>query len=204
MPNFDGIWELRGIYDTTPTGFPLMRHRLTVDVNVIGIPAVGTDFTSIEVDTPDETALLSLSEISDSIGALWQACYPAAAHLSQFELWKIPEGTTDAVFISQYDVGLVGTNATASKPAGQATFTFRSLEGGVARFQLMESSFTGDTKESRPYAAAAATNIADYITTGDNTPPLRYFKARDNSAIFANVHFTQGQNEKLYRKRYRS
>jgi len=197
MPNFDGIWELRGYYSTVPAGFTSMEHRFTMDIDLDGTPTPGTPFSDIACLGRDGTPII-LDDWADDLTAAWIDCYPATASLGRFELWKFDEGSLNGLYISTYEVGENGTNVAGSYAASQATWTFRSLNGGVARFQLMESSFGGDAKSSPPYGTidgAVAT-----LLTAETSPML----ARDNSYVFANIHFSQGQNEKLWRKRYRS
>jgi len=197
MPNFDGIYELRGYYSTVPAGFTSMEHRFTLDVNITRVVDPGESFADINATTRIGGSV-ALTDWSDDLTAAWQSCYPATASLGRFELWRFEEGSLNGLYISTYEVGENGENVAGSYAASQATWTFRSIGGGVARLQFMESSFGGDAKSSPPYGlidgAVASLLIAD------GSPVL----ARDNTPIFANIHFSQGQNEKLWRKRFRS
>lgn len=199
MPeHFDGIWELRLIYTVTPSGFTAMEHRMTLDVNVTSDPDVGALFPDIDV-TGRSGAIIALDTWCDDLITVLEPAFGATASLSRFELWKIPEGTYAGVFYSAYGIGAAGTGASPNVAAWQLTLTFRSLQGGTARLQLMESMAGGNSKISPPYSSAWITDLADFITA-----PASPVFARDNSFVFAQIHECQGQNERLWRKRYRA
>lgn len=200
MPNFDGLYELRIFYSTTPTGLSQMLHRLTIDLMIEGDPAPGTAFADIDV-TMRSSAVMPLSDWLMDPGFFMEYlvdCYPVVAEFPTAELWFIPEGTYDATFISAFEVGLVGTSVTPSVAAQQTTFTFRSIGGGTARLQLMESSFSGNTRQTPPFSAVA--NALSIFATSLSSAIL----ARDNTYIFARIAQNDGQNETLFKKRFRN
>lgn len=197
MPNFDGQYEVRIIYTTTPSGFPEMQHTLTFDVEPTAPPEVGELFPAINVATRS-SAPLPLSDVIDDFVAGMIGIYPSTANIVRAELWYIPEGTFAGTFVSVYDITEVGTAVAGSQIAQQTTLTFRSIGGGSGRLQFMECSVSGNNKEAYPYANAAIRAIADYVTNAAN-PIL----ARDNTFFFANINCSHGQNERLWRKRYR-
>lgn len=198
MPNFDGMWEVTIVYDTVPTGFQLLEHTLTFDVDVTATPEVGEPFTAINIAVRNGAPIL-LSDAVDDFVAGMIALYPATSTIIRAELNFIPEGEYAKQFYSSYPIDEVGTNGTASQPAHQATFTFRSLGGGSGRLQFMESSMSGNTKTSYPYSSASRNAIADLVTGNSG-----FFLARDNTFMFSNLHLSEGQNERLFRKRFRS
>lgn len=200
MPNYDGIYELRIFYSTTPSGQTQMTHRLTFDIKLVADVAVGTAFADIDVLPRNLTPVTLDSWLMDPGGfmELLVDCYPGAAEFPYAELWKIPEGTFDATFISAYEIGLVGTSVTASTSCQQTTFTFRSIGGGVARLQLMESSFTGNTRQTPPFSTVA--NALSTFFASAASCAL----ARDNSYVFARIAQNDGQNETLFKKRFRN
>jgi len=197
MPNYDGQYEIRIIYDTTPTGFALLEHTLTFDVLPSGTPSAGDPFEDIKIIRRDGT-LVNLDVAIDAFVAGMIGIYPASATIIRAELWFIPEGTFAGTFIATYPIDEAGTAAGDEQVAQQTTYTFRSINGGSGRLQFMECSITGNAKTSYPYGSAAQNAIADLVTdvTG-------FIIARDNSYMFANIHQCNGQNERLWRKRYR-
>lgn len=197
MPNFDGQYEVTIIYDTTPSGFLLLEHSLTFDVLPIGDFPAGTDFSDVEIEQRNGlTTTLDLTV--DALVAGMIGIYPAATTIIRAELNYIPEGTFAKTFISAYAIDEIGT-AGASQVAQQATYTFRSLGGGSGRLQFMECSISGNSKTSYPYGSAAQNAIPDFVTAVEGT-----IIARDNSFLFANLHLSLGQNERLFRKRFRA
>lgn len=196
--NYDGLYEVTIIYDTTPAGFPLLEHTLTFDVEVTAPPEVGEAFSAINVAVRSGSPITLADAVDDFVAGMI-GLYPATATIIRAELNHIPEGTYDKTFISVYGIDEVGVNGTGSQVAKQATYTFRSLGGGSGRIQLMESSITLDTKQSYPYGSAVLNAIPDLVTSTAN-----FILARDNTFMFANLHLSSGQNERLFRKRFRS
>lgn len=198
MTNFDGMWEVTIVYDTVPSGFPLLEHTMTFDVLPDGDPSVGDPFDSIPILCRNNS-VINLDAAVDALVAGLIGVYPATATIIRAELNFIPEGEFAKTFYSAYPIDAIGTNGTGSQVAHQATYTFRSIGGGSGRLQLMESSLTDNNKSSYPYSSAARNAIADLVTAVDG-----FFLARDNTFMFANLHLSGGQNERLFRKRFRS
>lgn len=198
MPNYDGQYEVRVIYETIPSGFPAMEHTMTFDVLPVEAPTPATDFGDIDVELRSGS-FNTLATWVDSFVAGLIAIYPATATVIRAELWYIPEGTFAGSFVSTYPIDEAGTNGTGSQVAQQTTLTFRSIDGGSGRIQLMESSLGGNNKESYPYGSSSLNAIADLVTATTGA-----IIARDNSFMFANIHASHGQNERLWRKRYRT
>jgi hypothetical protein len=198
VPNYDGLYEVRITYETVPSGFPALEHTLTFDVEPTATPEVGEAFSAITVAVRSGSPEPLSDKVDDFVAGLI-AIYPATATIIRAELWYIPEGTFAGTFISTYPIDEVGVNGTGSQVAQQTTLTFRSIAGGNGRIQLMECSLGGNNKESYPYTSASLNAIADLVT---NT--AGFILARDNSFMFANIHASHGQNERLWRKRYRA
>lgn len=195
--NYDGLYECRFYYDTTPTSFTTMTHRFTLDVKIVLEPFPGGDPAEITLEGKDGTPIQFTAWVAD-VAALWATIYPATATLSRCELWRIPEGTFDGTFVNVVEIGQAGESLSASQVARQLTLTFRSREGGNARWQLMESIFTGNASVSPPYVSPGDT-LAAFILAADS-PVV----ARDNTPLIANIKLSVSENERLWRKRYRS
>lgn len=199
MPNFDGIWEIRVFYTATPAGLLVLDHVMTFDVAVFGDPAPGTPMDGMDVTRRDSSAIDLQSYLTTEFMPLIYAVYPAVSDFSRAELWKIPEATFDAQFITSLELAENGVNAAASVSMQQTTFTFRSQSGGVARIQLMESSFGGLTKQSPPFSSAQGNALSNHIISSDSC-----IVARDNSYLISRIHQCDGQNERIFRKRNRN
>lgn len=197
MQNFDGVYELRIFYGVT-TSEGLENHKMTFDIALQSAPNPGDAFNDIATLLHDGSSIELDTYLLSTFIPLLQACYNAQAEFSFAELWEIPEGTFDAVFISAQEIAEVGTNAAATQTAQQTTFTFRSAGGGNGRIQLMESAFSGNARQFPPFATTPANNLSNHII-GLSTPIL----ARDNTRFIARIAQNDGQNEKLWRKRFR-
>lgn len=194
--NFDGVWELRLYYTTLPVGFVAMEHVMTLDVAAQASPPVGTSFDQIQLSTRG-AGDTDLETFTNALVAGLLPFYTSTSEFSRAELWQIPEGTYAGTFVSSLEIAEAGTNVGQTQVAQQNTFTFRSIDGGHARLQLMESAVSGNTRQVAPYSGITAT-LATFLT-GLGTAML----ARDNSYVFANIAFTSGQNERLFKKRFR-
>lgn len=200
MPaNFDGVYELRILYSTTPASELLMTHRLTVDVNAVADADPGANFDTVELQPRAGATVMLGTWLTTDFLPLILALYPAESDFYLAELWKIPEGEYNGTFIAAKELAESGVNAVGNQVAQQTTFTFRSQGGGVARIQLMESSFSGQRKQTPPFLSAGANALSTYVTSNDS--PII---ARDNTPLIARIHQSDGQNEKLWRKRFRS
>lgn len=198
MPiNYDGVYELRYNYFTSPSGLPVLGHRHTIDVRLALEPEVGQSFNDISTQAHNGTTP-TLQTVTVAWGDLIRALYPATADFGTVELWKYPSEGYDAQFVSVYTLGAPGTGVGTMQPAQQFTMTLRSANGGIMRVQLMESVAGGEAVVSYPFPAGQGQNIANYLT-GLTHP----FVARDDSRPVGAIKYGTGQNEKLWRKRYR-
>lgn len=197
MPNYDGLYELRLYYTSQPAGFQEITHRHTVDVNVFGTPDPGVVFEDIIVKRASG-AEVDLQVVTDEYVALLRPLFSTTQTITLAELWHIPEGTTNAQFIAAYSIAEAGTSGNDENPAYQGTLTFRSTGGGTMRLQYMEIPLASQLREPYPTGNAIVNNIFAYVVSS-NSP----FLARDNTRPFAAMNFSGGQNEALWRKRYR-
>lgn len=197
MPNYDGEYELRIFYTSQPAGFQTIEHRHTIDVNINTPPTPGTEFDQIFVTRRNETGD-SLEIITDEYVALLLPLMAVTQTIARAELWYIPEGTTNGQYISSYSIAADGTAGGDENPAYQATMTFRSLGGSTMRIQLMELPFSSQLREPYPTGNSAINNLMSYVA-GE----MSGFLARDNTPPFAPMNFSGGQNEALWRRRYR-
>lgn len=195
--NFDGVWELRIFYTTTPTGFLPMQHRHTLDVRVVGEPTVGTAFGSIPVELA-AGGTTDLENVVTNYTALLDDLFSTGDTIDFAELWKIPEGTYDATWVSTMSIGVPGTSTLAAGPAYQMTITFRTAAGGIARAQFMETWYADNGRFPFPTSSGDVNDVAAFVA-GENSP----FVGRDNADILIALAYNSGQNEKLWRKRYR-
>lgn len=199
MPlNYDGRVELRIQY-TTEVNSRLLSHRHTMDVSVNADTLLpGTEFSDILVTLKgggDER----LNTVVDAYLVLLSGLFHTSTAFFLAELWKYPEGSQDATFISAYALNVNGISTFATGAAIQLTLTFRSLGGGTMRCQLMEPAYSRGDKIPVTQAPAEVVTLSSYIS-GVGSP----FLARDNTLPLAALNASFGQNEKLDRKRFRN
>lgn len=197
MPAFDGPYEVRVFYTVAAAGIASLEHRCTFDVSLSSDPAPGTAPAEVIVENKDGSDV-AFSSFIDTFTAIAKLQFNVNTTFSRAELWRSSEGSHDFQFITAYSFSVAGTSANPINLAHQQTYTFRSTNGGIMRIQLMEtvSTFNG----SVAYASAGAGEKAfmDYIVS--STKP---FLARDNGRPYASNRVSGGQNEKLFRKRFR-
>lgn len=196
--NYDGVYEIRIKYSTTPTGMPLLQHTHTIDVAAVGDVLPGTAFEDIDVVNWN-LATQTLAEAVDAYVAVLDDILSNATDISIAELWKYPPEGEDGVLLSVYEVGVVGALALPAQPAHQWTGTLTTAAGGVMRVQIMESALTLLTKASYPFPAGNGKTIMDFLQTTDHP-----WVGRDNSRPLVPRFISGTQNEKLARKRYRA
>lgn len=195
--NYDGVYEIRLFYSTV-TGTRTMQHRHTFDVGlqVIGDPT-GLTFDDILVDTA--SASVTLSQYMIDYVEMVRGFYHSTSDFQRSELWYIPEGTTDAKYIATWFHGVAGTHPTGSTvEAQQATLTFRSAGGGVARLQFMQHVIPGNYRRAYPTGDTNWDALMQFVIGVESA-----HRARDNTKLVAPINAGLGQNEKLWRKIYR-
>lgn len=197
MPNFDGVYELRFKYDVT-IGTQLVSHVLTQDVNLVEPVLPGTPFNEIETQGHNGTTSTLDTEVEGFIDAI----APQMSNATDFttvELWKYPPEGFDAVFYGVYASGVSGTNVNPAQAAHYDIFTFRTLGGGIMRLTLLESTNSANNVQSFPTASTVANALFNYITNLS-----RPWVGRDNFRPLAALKWSQGQNEAIWRRRFRA
>lgn len=197
MPNFDGLWEIRFFYTVTLESRSL-EHRLALDLNVTDSGSPGDNPSDFSLVGRDGTPHNLVDWIEDFV-TLFRPCYKSYMSVSRAELFYIPEGTFDALFYTVYDIGAAGNNGGGTEfTAGQWTVTMRSVGGGGGRLQLMECINPSSQKSPTASTFAELVALANFVK--DEASPVL---ARDNTFFLTTINYCAGQNEKLWRKRYR-
>lgn len=117
------------------------------------------------------------------------------------ELWSFPPQSNDGTFLSAvaFDVGGDTTDTTTPAVGNQLTMTFRTDEGGILRWQVMETA-TENTVSRYTY-----NNAPNRLKIWINTlMDLNYpFIGKDGGRPIAFLRASMTQNERIYRKVYR-
>lgn len=176
-------------------------HHLRVNCMVMDNPAPGTPFIDLEVQTISGTPML----LSGAVQTLWDFIRPfmhSAVLAPTVTIWKYVTGSFEKDFITASSgVTGAGTNGVAYNPGHYRQFSFRSANGGIMKVSLMEDSDTDKTIVNliaNP-AGNASQQLAAYILSTDG-----WLLARDDSFPIAPYHENQGENEALFRRRFRA
>lgn len=191
--NFPGPYELRFVYTNPP-----LVHTQRLNIDLTTDPAPGTTFDLLEA-VPRVGTGYNLELGVDNWIIVLRNLLHTTVTINYVELWKYEPESFDATFISAYDVGLAGLAAASPVPAGQMIWTFRTLEGGVLRINVMEAARAPGSPVSYPALAATEKALVDFILADDNC-----FLGRDTSYPFAFMRLNPGQSEALFKRRYRT
>lgn len=198
--NFPGPYEIRLFYTTTPTGVTPIQHSARYNCNLLTSPVPGTVFSAIQI-VLRSGATASLSTYMDAHAARMQPLYPSAANntIDYAELWHYTPGTFEAEFVSVYPINLPGTNAGTATGSAQQIITYRTMEGGIMKMSFMEmAASAGGVPDTPPFAVAGLEAIQLFTVGNANG-----FIGRDTSYPFATIAVYPGQNEALFKKRFR-
>lgn len=191
-------YQLRLFYTVTVSSVAV-THQHNMYVNVVSDPSPGEEFLDITVEQKDAATNTLLVHTTGYL-ALLRPVFDAATDFIRWELWRADDAESeDYTFIGVEAIGLPGTAGTPSQVAQQSTASFRATNGDTFRCQLMEPYFTGNFLVSFPTASAPNNAIAAYITAASSP----FVNKRGFYAVVA-VNWGLGQNETLYRRRFRA
>jgi hypothetical protein len=198
--NFPGPYEIRLLYSVSITSV-VLNHRQRLSCAIAGDdPTVGTPFSSINVGRRAGGAI-ALDDAVDAYVALMKAFYPGsgASTIVSAELWKYQTETFQADFVSAYDIGVPGTSGSGPQSAAQSIVTMRTTNGGIFKLSYMESVIPFAVTDPGTFTNAGLEALVADIEAG-NQPWL----ARDNGYPIVRIAHYPGQNEALFKKRYRT
>lgn len=192
--NYPGPYELR-LHYTTATVEHVMAHSVALDapVNLAetfdNITGGSFDGTTVALDDYVEAWLLVLAPFFHGAGASF----------NQVELWSYPPQSFDASFISSYVPVQQPASGNGTTFASQMTFTFRTREGGIFKQVLLENTDASADVDAYATASAAEQDLFDFFVN----ETISLAVGRDTSRPFMPIKVSKGQNERLFRKRFR-
>jgi hypothetical protein len=190
--NYPGPYEieLKYVYLT-------FEHVLRINCDVQSAPSVGDDPSTITLETRD-TAGIALDDAVDEITDLLIPLFEDATTFTSFNFWKYTASSFVKTFITSGDISKDGTFVGTNTLAGQKIYTCRTQEGGIFKMVLMEPAI-GDSLITA-YGSLGGSNqaVMDYICASDT-----WMLARDTSYPIVPLNACNGQNEKVFRQRYR-
>lgn len=195
--NLPGPYELE--YEYLQSG---LVHKLRLNCVAIGNPPPGTPAVDVQLQqkggaTDDVEALALL---------FWGYLRPffnASTSVAAVNLWKYVPGTYQKIFITSCVSSFpVGTNVSASDPAREWVLSFRSANGGIMYIRLEEGGTNTGTYGRTSLAAAGPATvqgvIRDFVLSSAS-----FLVARDDSFPIAGYRLLIGQNEAIFKKRFR-
>lgn len=198
--NFPGPYELRFTYTTVPAGLTALPHTQRLNLDLTTTPTPGTAFADIDAKTKGGILTPDLASVVDAWHSLIDILHNDQTTLGITELWSYTPLSFQSVFISSYNSGITdGLTVAAAIPAQQDILTFRTLEGGTLKVNFMERPASPYGSFAYPTAVAVIDAVFDFVTSDAS-----WILARDTSYINGNLNWLVGQNEKLFRTRYRS
>jgi hypothetical protein len=191
--NYPGPLELRFFIVTDGLTH---EHRLNADP--FAEPDPGEDIA--DIDLKERGGLIVDADTAvDAWVVLLKATLATVSTITRVDLWKYAEGTFDATFITSKDLNVAGTVGPTYQPARQDTLTFRTFAGGTMRVTVNESAMNKAFGKYAPSGGDAAIDgLLAFILSTDN-----WLLARDNAYPVAGISYLVGQNEKIFRQRYR-
>jgi hypothetical protein len=191
--NYPGPLELR-FYIITDG----ITHEHRVNADPVEIPTPGTALADIDLNRRNTTPTPASSAVTAYV-ALLDDLFATVTNIDSVGVWTYEEGTFDATFITATPLVVAGVVGPTYQPARQDILTFRTFGGGQMRWGAMESALTLDYGKYAPSGGAAAIDAMLAFILSDGN----WLLARDNTYPLAGISYLVGQNEKVFRQRYR-
>lgn len=194
MANFSGPYQIRIFY--TVAG---RDHRQSINCDVQGSPVVGSDFSTITLETKDSVGVAADTAIDAWIDVIDGRFNLTDAVFNRAELWKYVPLSEDASYVATYAIGAAGNTAGATVPAGEIIMTFRTQEGGIMKVSFQDTSMPAGSSQAYPPTDGGDEDIMDYVVADDT-----WMLAKDTSYPIVPLALHPGQNERAFKKIYRS
>jgi len=177
-----------------------LTHRVRLNVIALNNPVVGTPMTQIQLLMRSGNPTSAAAFISEFWGWL-RALYSPSSVLNNVILWRYASNSFQKTFISETPVTPnAGSGAATYAAAGQATFTFRSGLGGIAKVVVIEhaGNLSNDQFAYSTTSSAPAQRLMQFLVSANSCAI-----ARDNAFLVTGIRVSYGQNEAIWRRRFR-
>jgi len=195
--NYPGPYEVE--YNILVSG---LNHKMRLNCVVSGsAPAPGTLPTAISLMTKGGTPA-TLAVCANGFWEQIRLWYHTSVTCTGYTFWRYP-------FVNSYVKDFITAGAvtnpaalasTAINQASQFTESFRSANGGSMKINALEVSFTTLTRNT---LVPNASGTAEQKTAAYVLSSAGWMIARDDSFPIAATYYIGGQNETIFRKRYR-
>lgn len=168
------------------------NHVDTIPIRPSGTPVPGTMPNVLDAGDNVVTALVGLTAYITAIKAL----YHTSASFVGYEVYTKAIGF-DPLFVFGDDLNIAGTSAVAAVPDGEVVITFRTAQGGVAKFYAMEGSTATNVRTAARTGAAGIVGTLTTFFLGATNIRM----GRDTAKIISGIYFTSKINDALRKKR---
>lgn len=147
-----------------------------------------------------------LSEKGSSVGSEWtsnvdafvllfKALIPTAGSIVQAELWTLDSPDGDPIFREAHDISTAGTRAGTILAYSQMTVPYRTQNGGLYRFVVLESETSVNVVTQPSAFAGAFDSMRDYLVGTES-----WVTGRDAGYLVAALRMVTKTNDKLREK----
>lgn len=174
-----------------------LEHVQKLSLDLAADPTPGDTFDTIQAVTRAGGNV----DLDDAIDAWETILLPRFSSDCQFtscELFKCNNDNFNRIWLSSYSMSGVGTHVSAYAPANEVVHTYRTQEGGIMKVTWEECPLSFFAKAPLGSASSYEATIRDFILSTSN-----WILARDTSYPIAALNLLYGQNEVIFRKRYR-
>ncbi len=192
MPNFPGPNIITFVGSDSG-----INHTYSLSCDVDGDPTPGTDESTIDLVQRDGL----LVNVESALTALLDLYKPRFATTYSFGdaiLWKAVPDSFEKTFITTLSSAVSGTGATPTVPAHQTIYTFRTQEGNHMKITHLEDIADDNFQRSYSELGPSEKALADFIIS-----PSNWVMAYDTSYPIGFIRGNFGQNEAIWRKRFR-
>lgn len=173
-------------------------HKQLISCDTQGTPVAGCDPSTVTLETKDTVGVDMQTAVQAYIDEV-VGFYDSGVSFIGYTLWKYTALSEVRTFITSDTLGDVGLSGGPSRLAGQTTLSFRTQEGGIFKLVYLETIFTDDNQISLGGWGNANAIAIVAMVTATNT----WFLAKDTSYPISALRASFGENERVFKKRYR-
>jgi hypothetical protein len=174
-----------------------LDHVQKLNCELLEFPDPGITFSDVHVIVRAGTNP-TLAAAVDAWVTLIKARFAADCEITHAEAFVCGVGNFDRTWLGTYAIGVDGTHAGVYAPASEVTHTYRTAEGGILKLTWEESTIDFFAKTSLGAATSYEAAIRDFVVSDAN-----WILGRDTSYPIAGYNLLYGQNEAIFKRRYR-
>jgi hypothetical protein len=189
---YPGPYEIEFVYQVND-----LNHQQRFNVTLDDLGMVGDDFDSFTAFAKDGSSIQLDTAVDTYIALVIPEYHTSSVWLSA-TLWEYVPMSYVKEFVAEYEIGEDGTSSSATVEANQETFTYRTAGGSNMRMTLLETRLTG-------YGVVPIAELAGGLLALGNhfVADTCIFHGRDNTFAASRLNHLVGQNEAVWRTRYR-